>query len=172
MVKDEDVLNEPAKLSQILTRFKDDPFSLVRRGGPQVLVRACVSQHQARGRYSTAVEILQQGIALDPKDGWSYNQLAWIKATSPDASVRNGSEAVAAANKACELTSWKNPRYIDTLAAAYAEAGDFKRAVEFQERALRTANRTNSERQPMRERLSLYRQSQPFREKLNDSVEH
>jgi len=65
----------------------------------------------------------------------------------------------------CELTEWKNWSFIDTLAAAYAEAGDFKRAIEFQQQALRTGNPTESEQKEMRERRSLYEQSKPFRDK-------
>lgn len=87
-----------------------------------------------------------------------------MKATRPDASVRNGQEAVRPASKACELTEWKCGMFIDTLGAAHAEAGDFKRAIELQEQALRTGNPTDSEQNQMRKRLSLYKQSQPFRE--------
>ena len=104
---------------------------------------------------------------MGSQDGGSYNQLAWINATCSDSAVRDGKEAVSAASKACELTEWKNWMFIDTLAAAYAEAGDFKHAVEFQERALRTGNPTASEQKRMRERLSLYEQSTPFRDKPN-----
>jgi hypothetical protein len=57
------------------------------------------------------------------------------------------------------------PVVIDTLAAAYAEAGDFKRAIEFQGQALRTGNPSESEQKEMRERLSLYEESKPFRDK-------
>ena len=70
-----------------------------------------------------------------------------------------------AAAQACELTEWRNAPWIDTLAAAYAEAGEFKRALEMQERALHTGKATESEQKEMRQRLSFYEQSQPFREK-------
>jgi len=111
--------------------------------------------------------MLHRAILLDSSDDSSYNQLAWIRATCSDASVRNGKEAVSAASKACELTEWKDWEFIDTLAAAYAEAGDFKRAIEFQERALRTGNPSESEQKEMRERLSLYELSKPFRDKAD-----
>jgi hypothetical protein len=73
-------------------------------------------------------------------------------------------DAIAAATKACELAEWKNRDFIDTLAAAYSEAGDFERAIGFQERALRTGDSTESEDKRMRERLALYKQRKPFRE--------
>jgi tetratricopeptide (TPR) repeat protein len=129
------------------------------------LFRALARRYKELKEYTIAVGVLERAIALDPKDEWGYNELAWIKATCPDDSVRNGSEAVAAATKACELTEWKNWRFIDTLAAALAEAEEFKRAIQMQEQALRIGNPTEAEVTAMKERLSLYQQSQPFRTK-------
>lgn len=168
LVKD-DVLKEPGKISDILKHLKDDPFDDVRRGGPRVFLRACAVRYEALGQYTNAIDTLQQSILLNSKDHWLHNQLGWIKATCPDATVRNGSDAISAASKACELTEWRNWRYVDTLAAACAEAGDFKRAIEMQERALRAGNPTESEQKVMRERLSLYKQAQPFRAELSKS---
>src|SRR5206468_9938056 len=160
--KDE-ILKDPVKLIDIINRFKDDSFAAVRDVGPRIMLRICARRYDALGQYSNAVDILRQAILLDPKDEGSYNQLAWIKAACPDASIRNGGDAISAATKACELTQWNNWRYIDTLAAAHAEAGDFKRAIEFQEQALCTGDPTESEQKTMRERLSLYKQSHPWR---------
>ena len=64
------------------------------------------------------------------------NARAWLYATCPDASIRNGQLAIADAKKACELGKWKYPGYIDTLAAAYAEAGDFDSAVRYEQQAM------------------------------------
>jgi Flp pilus assembly protein TadD len=61
-------------------------------------------------------------------------------ATSHDAALRNGSEAVALAGHAVELTRGREPMLLGTLAAAYAEAGDFDKAVETQQKAAELAN--------------------------------
>jgi hypothetical protein len=161
----EDALKDPAKLSDILNRIKADPIAVVRQSAPKLLLRECAGQYCILGQYSNAVDTLHQALLSDAKDEKSYNQLAWIKATCSDASVRDGNDAVSAASKACELSQWKDWSYIDTLAAAYAEAGDFKRAVEFQEQALRTGLPPERDLKNMQARLSLYKQSRPFREK-------
>lgn len=66
----------------------------------------------------------------------ALNSRAWLRATCPDASIRNGQLAVADARKACELGYWELSSYIDTLASAYAEAGDFDSAIRYQEQAI------------------------------------
>jgi tetratricopeptide (TPR) repeat protein len=64
------------------------------------------------------------------------NNRAWLRATCPDASIRNGQLAIADSKKACELDNWILASHIDTLAAAYAEAGDFDSAVRYQQEAI------------------------------------
>src|SRR5205814_2080283 len=112
-----------------------------------------------------AINICREAIVANSKDDWSYNLLAWISATCPDSSLRDGKEAVSAATKACELTKWKELNWIDTLAAAYAESGDFEHAIQFQERAIHTGNPLESDQKSMQHRLALYKESKPYREK-------
>jgi tetratricopeptide (TPR) repeat protein len=161
----EEVLREPAKLCAILDRAKADPYELVRSLASGWWARAWTERYLAGRQFTNAVEICRQAILANPKDDWSYNHLAWIKATCSESTIRDGKEAVAAARKACELTDWKQWSWIDTLAAAYAEAGDFKRALELEEQALRTGHPGESDQKEMRERIALYKQSRPFRDK-------
>ncbi len=160
-----ELFGDPVKVSHTIDRLKNDPSELLRDVGPKSLLRACYGRYHAIGQYSNAVATLQQAILINSEDDWSYNQLAWMEATCSDASVRNGQAAVTAATKACELTKWKNWEFIDTLAAACAEATDFKHAIQYQERALGAGHPTASEQKDMRARLSLYQDSRPFREK-------
>jgi hypothetical protein len=162
-VKDQ-VLDDPAKMRELIDRAQADPLELVRKLAPKFWV-ARSARLCAKRQFAAAVEVCRQAVQSNPKDDLSFNLLAWIKATCADASVRDGQEAVSAATKACELTHWNEWNWIDTLAAAYAEAGDFERAIKFEEQAFRTGHPTESDRKDMRARISLYRQSRPFREK-------
>jgi tetratricopeptide (TPR) repeat protein len=159
LVKNE-VLNEPAKIGELFDRAKADPLEPVRTTAPNIIFARFYATH---GQFTNAINICREAIASDPKDDWCYNLLAWIEATCPDSSVRDGKEAISLATKACELTRWQEPNWIDTLAAAYAESGDFQHAIEIQEQALRAAS--EPQQKAMRERLALYKQSLPYREK-------
>jgi Flp pilus assembly protein TadD len=117
---------------------------------------------ESRGEFEKAVSDYQQGLRLDPKDPIFYNQLAWVRATCPTASTRNGKEAAEMANKACELSEWKNWTYIDSLAAAEAESGDFENAVKHQKQALDMAGPADPERAEASQRLALYEKKQPY----------
>jgi protein O-mannosyl-transferase len=87
------------------------------------------------GRPEEAIAQYREVIRLQPGSPIGYNNLAWILATHPSAQVRNGAEAVRLASKACELTRQQDLVPLVTLAAAYAECGQFKEAVTCAERA-------------------------------------
>jgi hypothetical protein len=105
-------------------------------------------------------------LRLSPNNDRALNSLAWLKATCPEASLRNGKEAARIANRACDLTRWKNWSYLDTLAAAYSEADDFENAVKFQSRAIELGRRGASVDQQtrMHKRLELYRNHKAYRD--------
>ena len=67
----------------------------------------------------------------------AYEMRAWLRATSRDASIRNGKQALIDANEACKLSHDNDAQSLDTLAAAYAEVGDFKAAIEAEDRAIK-----------------------------------
>lgn len=115
---------------------------------------------KAAGDFRGAVDSWREAVRLDPKNERRASWLAWFLATGPNGH-RNGAQAVELASRVCERTDWREPNYIDTLAAAWAEAGDFPKAVEYQTRALRFPAFENSE--GARHRLDLYRRQQPFR---------
>lgn len=100
--------------------------------------------------------------------------LQWKHATSPvtpsgdcsDQRYRDGKKAVANAKRACALTNERDWVCIDVLAMAYAEDGQFAKAVEWPLKAIELAT-TNADKQDARSRLELYKQKKPFREEAN-----
>lgn len=116
------------------------------------------------GQFNGAEKDYYQAIRIDSTNASAWNNLGWLRATCPIASMRNGKEAVEAATKACDFSNWKNWTRIDTLAAAFAEAGDFKQAIKFQEQALGLNGANKMERKEMENRLALYQEQKPFHE--------
>ena len=76
---------------------------------------------------------------------------------------RDGRQAVAAATKACEVTGRNEPGLLDTLAAAYAESGDFDSALKWQVKAIELETDAK-EKAAYGERLKLYKDKQPYRD--------
>jgi tetratricopeptide (TPR) repeat protein len=113
--------------------------------------------------YEKALASFNEAIRLDANDADAADSAAWLMATAPDAKLRNGKRAVELAQKACELTQWKNGSYVDTLAAAFAEAGDYAEAVRREQQALANPDFEKSEGKNARGRLALYKAGKPNR---------
>jgi tetratricopeptide (TPR) repeat protein len=87
------------------------------------------------GQKAQALAQWRQALRQDPDNLRVLNDTAWVLATCADAALRNGTEAVTLAGHAVEIASGRDPALLATLAAAYAEAGRFDRAVELEKRA-------------------------------------
>ncbi len=137
----------------------------IRLGGDDAnYVRGRGRAYYLKGEYDRAIEDFDQAIRLKPDDANAMNTMAWILATARNTDIRDGHEAVRLAQEAIRLID--APAFRDTLAAAYAVAGQFDDAVAEQERAvemLRTAGR-DDEIADFQNRLDLYRYGQPYRE--------
>jgi tetratricopeptide (TPR) repeat protein len=114
----------------------------------------------AAGAFSDLGEALRKA----PNDPFRHNGIAWRRATFPDDRARDGAEAVRHATEACRLSGGRFPTFLDTLAAAYAESGDFARAVAAEQAALRIVS--EDERAGYEARLEHYRAGKPFREPI------
>ncbi len=94
----------------------------------------------------------------------ALNALAWILATSRNSAVRDGSDAVVLAEKAAAARHYKNPATLDTLAAAYAEAGQFEKAVSTEQEAIALLQK-EAEKSDYRTRLQLFEGKVSYRSK-------
>jgi hypothetical protein len=131
-------------------------FAAAHNGRGQALAR--------QGDYPAAIAEFHEAMRRDPKYPHAPNDLAWLLATCPDKAHRDGKQAITHATRACELSEWKNTAFLGTLAAAYAEAGDFDAAVKWQTRAGELA--PPEEHPGFDEKLVLFKAGQPFREVL------
>ncbi len=121
------------------------------------------------GEFKRAIDDFSMAIELSPKNVRGYNSLAWLRATCPDAAFRDGGSALLIANKACDLAQWKNFSALDTLAAAYAEEGQFEKALEWQKKALELA--PENFKADLNTRLKLYEAGKPYRDATPDHRE-
>jgi Zn-dependent protease/Tfp pilus assembly protein PilF len=119
---------------------------------------------RAAGSYRAAIADYSEAIRLDPQYAPAWNDLAWLLATCAKDEVRNGAQALDAAKKACELTGWKQPECLGTLAAACAEAGQFDEAITWQKKALESAEYRQRHEGEALQRLQLYGEGKPYRE--------
>ena len=111
--------------------------------------------------YEKGVADYNEALRFDGKNANLLNGVAWLLATCPDEKGRDGKRAVELAKQALELRK-DDPNIMDTLAAAYAEVGNFDEAVRFQEQALRDPAFENNP--GYRERLELYKKKIPYRQ--------
>jgi tetratricopeptide (TPR) repeat protein len=122
---------------------------------------------QAQHHFAAAKTEYQKAFDLKPENWPVCINLAWLLATCPDNSLRDGAKAVELAKQAGVLAGTESPQLWDTLAAAYAEAGRFGEAVETAKRALNLPITQND--QPLAEaiqsRLKLYEAHTPYHEK-------
>jgi tetratricopeptide (TPR) repeat protein len=117
------------------------------------------------GRNNDALVHWRRALAANPKGVMALVGAARILASSPDPQLRDGAEAVKLAGQADELTGGHDPTVLDTLGAAYAEAGQYDQALAVANRALEaaTASRNDTLAGMIRSRMQLYEAKQPYR---------
>lgn len=119
-----------------------------------------------KGQVREAIVHFRKALEIQPNYVMVLRNLAWIQATCPEASVRDGAKAVELAQQADQLSGGRNPAIIGTLAAAYAEAGRFPEAVATAQEALRLADaQTNTAMvNALQTQIGFYEADTPFRD--------
>jgi hypothetical protein len=131
--------------------------------GSQVLVSLAL-QRRAQAQFEQELQILEAMLEARPTDRFLRNHLAWLLATNVEDRSRDGARAVGLA-EALVAEFPGDWRFVDTLAAAYAEIGDFERAVATQERAVSLAARDSEEaRRETQTHLATLRAGKPVRQ--------
>lgn len=115
------------------------------------------------GDHGAAVEDYESALALNEEDDHILNNLAWVLCTSTEDDVRDGKRAVELALKAAELTEYKQAHILSTLAAAYAEDGDFENAVKWSEKSVELAD-DGRQKEDLLEELKTLKAGKPIRE--------
>jgi tetratricopeptide (TPR) repeat protein len=118
------------------------------------------------GKYAEALKEFNYLISLHPRPvtlARALSDRAWFQATCPNASFRNGRQAVKDAKAACSIMQWKDEDMIDTLAAAYAETGDFASATRYAAQALTIKDIAPLDTKRIQQHLTLFQQHRPIR---------
>jgi Flp pilus assembly protein TadD len=120
------------------------------------------------GRAAEAIGQYEKTLQLRPQHLQAAASLAWMLASNPDASLRNGARAVQLALLADQLSGGQDPKMIGILAAAQAEAGDFSEAAAMAQRGLQLAEEKNQSALAgvLQTQLALYRAGKPFRDEV------
>jgi tetratricopeptide (TPR) repeat protein len=128
------------------------------------LVRASINA--ILGKYAEALKEFNYLISLHPRRvtlGRALKQRAWLQATCPNPAFRNGQQAIKDVKAACSISEWRDENTIDTLAAAYAETGDFDSAARYAAQALAMKGIEPVDSKRIQRHLSLFQQHQPIR---------
>ena len=118
------------------------------------------------GNVAEAVDHWRKAVSIDSDQQALLSQLAWVLATSPDASIRKGDEAVQDAQRSVQLSGGNDPKALDVLAAALAESNRFSDAIEQAKRALSLASHAQDKQlaDAVAARIALYQKRVPYRD--------
>jgi len=119
-----------------------------------------------RGHVREAVEQWQDALAIEPEDGNAASNLAWVFATCPEDSIRNGDRAVELAERALRISGGKIPMIFRILGAAYAENGRFSQAIEAAQRGAELASRQGNPAlaAELQSNIAVYQSGRPLRD--------
>lgn len=151
--------HQPSKAIEIFTKIlaEDESNWLARQARADTLLSI--------GDHKEAIADFEIVIKQQPEDDGILNNFAWVLATSPVDELRDGKRAIELATKACELTEYKKPHILSTLAAAYAETGDFKTAIKWSTKAVEMGSDDKEVDEQLKNELKSYQEKKPWRER-------
>lgn len=160
------------RLMDELIRQQPDNWRALRMRGDAKL---SINEHSlAIADYEAATKLMEESREVEDArsrasdDDYSglLNNLSWVLATSPKDELRDGAKALEMALKACEATDYKEAHILSTLAAAYAETGDFENARKWSGKAVELgAAEEHAQLDQLKAELESYEKNEPWREK-------
>jgi tetratricopeptide (TPR) repeat protein len=147
----------------VLAERPDDPAAL--RGRADAYLNS--------GKRAKAVEDYERAYKIEPHDVGLLNNYSWLLATAPEDNLRNGHRAIAMATDACRQTEYKEDYILSTLAAAFAETGDFESARKYALQAVAAKSSDNAEpnrKDELKKELESYKANKPWRESLPEDI--
>ncbi len=155
------ILDEVLKMPK--DKFRDNDYFRTLRSRGDVLL--------GLGDHNEAIKTYDKALELDPKDYNLLNNLAWVLATSPFETYRNGRRALELATESAELCKYEKAHVLSTLASAYAELGDFDKAIEWSTKAVEAAEKEEHEKiDELKKELESYKEHKPWRERTEEDV--
>ncbi len=118
------------------------------------------------GKHKEAIADFDSALKLQDDEDGLLNNFAWVLATSPVDELRDGAKAVKLATKACEQTGYETPHILSTLAAAYAETGDFETAVKWSKKSVEVAQKEIDEAKDEAERAKAESDKEQLQKEL------
>lgn len=166
------VANRPRKSIEVATQvLKSDPDDYA-------ALRFRADAYLNIGKHAEAVADFDKAYTLKEDDESLLNNFAWVLATSPDDNVRDGAKSLKLATKAAEASGYEVPHILSTLAAAYAETGDFDNAAKWSEKSVELAqkivdagkpeddkSKLETDRDQLKKELESYHEHKPTRER-------
>jgi len=160
-----ELVGDPFDFKQVPERVLSTRFALrilaLRKVYPARTYLRRATQAWTVGKYDEAVRDIKEALRLAPHDAEPLNSQAFLLASCPNPKYRDGKKAVEIAQRACLLSEEKDANDLDTLAIAFAEAGDFEQAVKWATKAIELANPLQKKR--FEDRLKLFRNRKPYR---------
>jgi tetratricopeptide (TPR) repeat protein len=142
-------------LTEILNDDKDNWMALRARGDALLSI----------GKHAEAIKDYNVAVKLKPDDHGILNNLAWVLATSPVDALRDGKRSIELGTKACEVTKYEMPHILSTLAAGYAETGDFETAIKWSTKAVELGrDKLKDQLEQLKKELEGYKRREKFRE--------
>jgi len=129
------------------------------------ILRSLADMELLFGHWSEADALYKNLLELDPKDSGVLNNYSWLLATCPDENFRDAARALEYGKQAAEATLYAMPHILSTLAAAYAENGDFESARSWSQKAVELGEKEKHEAlEDLKKELASYQENKPWRE--------